>query len=288
MSDPTLDSSPGAGSDAASRPLSARATKMLRRYQRLRTARRMGRTTARWGFLLALAGAVGLLAWQAGPDAWDRVDRLRHASAPPVAPAEDSLPALTPVSVSDDSTSDSSATPRPRASTVMGRYEEAMDSIHGEMRQHLGEIGFTGALEPARIARPAGLTAARRAVESARNIFRQYRRDTRLTEEAYLDSLTGRRRPAPDDPALRTWDARIARAESYGAAAAADSMLQATDSIVRFLATRAGAYRPADSTLAFDEPQDAEHYRRFLDRLRHLTELGGGAATVAEAARVAE
>ncbi len=288
MSDPTLDSSPGTDRDAAPRPLSARATKMLRRYQRLRTARRVGRRTAHWGFQLALAGAVGLLVWQEGPDAWDRMEQLRHAAAPHPAAADDSVPALTPMPVSADSATDSAAVPRPHASTVMGRYQETMDSIRGEMRAHLGEIGFTGALEPERIARPAGLTAARRGVESARNIFRQYRRDTRLAEEAYLDSLTGRRHPAPDDPALRTWDARTARAESYGATAAADSMLQATDSIVRFLATRAGAYRPAGGTLAFDEPQDAEHYRRFLDRLRTLAELGGGAATVAEAARVTE
>jgi hypothetical protein len=286
MTGPTLDTDTPDTADAP-RPLSARAEKMLRRYQRLRAARRAGRRAVHWGFIAALLGALGLLVWQQGPDAWDWAQQLRREAAPRhSAEVEDSVSAPAPVVAADTST-DTTAAPR-RAASLLGRYEETMDSIREAMRSQLAEVGFTGAISAARLTRPRGVVAARRAVETARNVFRQYRRDTRVAEQAYLDSLTGRRHAGPGDPALREWEERTARSEPYAAAAATDSMLAAADSILQFLAARAGGYHVADGTLSFNEPQDGEHFARFLARLRQLAALGGGAATVAEAARVAE
>jgi hypothetical protein len=239
------------------------------------------------------------------------VERLEvRPRVPPVAASPDTAPlplppppleqpAAGPAGDGASATPDTAAAPGDppgRSPTLIGRYRETADSLRRAMHDELDLVGFGGSLRPERLARGTDVRAAAHALAAARNILRNYRRDLRLIEQSYLDTLTGFRPAQLSGTTAAAWDARPVRAEAYDVSTVADSMVQTMDSLVTFLRQRPGRYRLSAGQLVFTDTEDSARYAHFRERLRALAALaavrapagGEPPATIAELLRASE
>jgi hypothetical protein len=150
-----------------------------------------------------------------------------------------------------------------------------MDSLRSGLHEELSNVGFAGVLRPGRLGTLRHLRNGRQSVAAARNIIRLYRRDTRLLEQTFRDTLTGFHPEQLSGAAARQWEERRVRPEPYLVTTVADSMMATVDSVMGFLAERPGRYRVRSTgALSFDEFEDATRYEKFYVRIRYLLSLG--------------
>ena len=250
-----------------------------RALRRARARERLRRAAIGLGAAAAVA-ASGYLVYRGGPGLAARLGHgtRRVSAVSAAAPADDEsipVPAALPMRDSANAPVAAVAERHPPAATLMGRYADTMDSLRASMHDELRTVGFLGMLHPDRLLGFQDLRASRRALAAAANVFRNYRRDVRVTEQGYLDALTGFR-PASSlgGPAALAWEARSLRTEPYEVTTIGDSVTQSMDSLLVFLQQHGGAYHIQGDELAFEEGRDSDRYHHLLDRLQTLLEAG--------------